>query len=300
MQPISVADGTRVTMAGHELVFGQTIFPPRESNPILDDAAALRARIEEDGYLLIRDFYDRDAIMAARADILSYLSAEGLLDPDAPPEEGVIGPDNAGAALRNEVVVNMHAYLRVVNSERIMAFFKRFLGGPVLTLDHKWPRAVRRGHSTGAHYDVVFMGAGTKELYTVWTPLDDLSLEMGTLAFCPGSNKLDLLRRTYGTADAHNDVTEGHLSRNPLELIDLFGVKWSSTPFRAGDVIIFGMYFLHGSLDNVSDRYRLSTDNRYQLAAEPVDERHMGPHPDQIPKAENRKTMAEMREKWGI
>ena len=300
MHTTSVADGTRVTMAGHELVFGQTIFTPRDANDIVDDMTALRARIEEDGYLLIRDFYDRDAIMAARADILSYLSAEGLLDPGAPPEEGVIGPENAGAVLRNEVVVNMHAYLRVVNSERIMAFFERFLGGPVLTLDHKWPRAVRRGHSTGAHYDVVFMGAGTKELYTVWTPLDDLLLEMGTLAFCPGSNKLDVLRRTYGTADAHNDVTEGHLSRNPLELIDLLGVKWSSTPFGAGDVMIFGMYFLHGSLDNVSDRYRLSTDNRYQLASQPVDERHMGAHPDQIPKAENRKTMAEMREKWGI
>ena len=72
------------------------------------------------------------------------------------------------------------------------------------------------------------------------------------------------------------------------------------TPFRAGDVMIFGMFFLHGSLDNVSDRYRISTDTRYQLASEPVDERHMGPHPGNIPKAENRKTMAEMRQKWGI
>lgn len=300
MQSTIVADGTRVTMSGHELTFGQNIFNPRDANDVVDDVPALRARIEEDGYLLIRDFYDRDAIMAARADILSHLSEQGLLDPEAPPEEGRIGPDNEGAVLLNEIVVQMHAYLRVVNSSRIMNFFEQFLGGPVLTLDHKWPRAVRRGHSTGAHYDVVFMGAGTKELYTVWTPLDDLSLEMGPLAFCPCSNKLDILRRTYGTADAHNDVTDGHLSRNPLELIDLFDVKWSSTPFRAGDVMIFGMYFLHGSLDNVSDRYRLSTDNRYQLASQPVDERHMGPHPDKIPKAEHRKTMAEMREEWGI
>ena len=136
MQSTTVADGTRVTMAGHELVFGQNIFTPRGANDIADDMTALHARIEEDGYLLIRDFYDRDAIMAARADILSYLSAEGLLDPDAPPEEGVIGPENEGAVLLNEVVVNMHAYLRVVNSERIMAFFEQFLGGPALTLDH--------------------------------------------------------------------------------------------------------------------------------------------------------------------
>ena len=300
MQSLEVADGTRVTMAGHELVFGETISCPRAANDIQEDTEALQARIEEDGYLLIRGFYDRETVLAARIDILEQLSEQGRLAVDAPLEQGVIGQESAGAVLRNDVVVKMSNYLRVVNSARILTFFERFLGGPVLTLDHKWPRAVSRGVSTGAHYDIVFMGAGTNELYTVWTPLDDISLEMGPLAFCPGSNRLDILRSTYGTADAHNDLTDGHLSRDPHELIDRLGVRWASTPFRAGDVMIFGMYFLHGSLDNVSDRFRISTDNRYQLASEPVDERHMGPHPDQIPKAENRKTMAEMREKWGI
>ncbi len=300
MQSLEVADGTRVTMAGHELVFGETISCPRAANDIQEDTEALQARIEEDGYLLIRDFYDRETVLAARIDILEQLSEQGRLAVDAPLEQGVIGLESAGAVLRNDVVVKMRNYLRVVNSARILTFFERFLGGPVLTLDHKWPRAVSRGVSTGAHYDIVFMGAGTNELYTVWTPLDDISLEMGPLAFCPGSNRLDKLRSTYGTADAHNDLTDGHLSRDPHDLIDRLGVRWASTPFRAGDVMIFGMYFLHGSLDNVSDRFRISTDNRYQLASEPVDERHMGPHPDQIPKAENRKTMAEMRQKWGI
>ena len=300
MQSLEVADGTRVTMAGHELVFGETIFCPRAANDIQEDTEALQARIEEDGYLLIRDFYDRETVLAARIDILEQLSEQGRLAVDAPLEQGVIGLESAGAVLRNDVVVKLSNYLRVVNSARILTFFERFLGGPVLTLDHKWPRAVSRGVSTGAHYDIVFMGAGTNELYTVWTPLDDISLEMGPLAFCPGSNRLDILRSTYGTADAHNDLTDGHLSRDPHELIDRLGVRWASTPFRAGDVMIFGMYFLHGSLDNVSDRFRISTDNRYQLASEPVDERHMGPHPDQIPKAEKRKTMAEMRQKWGI
>ncbi len=300
MQSLEVADGTRVTMAGHELVFGETIYCPRAANDILDDTEALQARIAEDGYLLIRGFYDRETVLAARIDILEQLSEQGRLAVDTPLEQGVIGQESASAVLRNDVVVKLSNYLRVVNSARILTFFERFLGGPVLTLDHKWPRAVSRGVSTGAHYDIVFMGAGTNELYTVWTPLDDISLEMGPLAFCPGSNRLDILRSTYGTADAHNDLTDGHLSRDPHELIDRLGVRWASTPFRAGDVMIFGMYFLHGSLDNVSDRFRISTDNRYQLASEPVDERHMGPHPDQIPKAEKRKTMAEMRQKWGI
>jgi hypothetical protein len=39
------------------------------------------------------------------------------------------------------------------------------------------------------------------------------------------------------------------------------------------------MFTAHGALDNRTDRIRLSSDSRYQLAADPVDERWVGPHP---------------------
>jgi hypothetical protein len=45
------------------------------------------------------------------------------------------------------------------------------------------------------------------------------------------------------------------------------------------DVLVFGMYTMHASLDNQTDRWRLSTDSRYQLASEPADERWIGEHP---------------------
>jgi len=46
-----------------------------------------------------------------------------------------------------------------------------------------------------------------------------------------------------------------------------------------GDVLTFGMYTLHCSLDNHSDRVRLSADSRYQLASEPADHRWTGEEP---------------------
>jgi len=58
-----------------------------------------------------------------------------------------------------------------------------------MSLDHKWLRAVVPGQDTGAHYDVVYMGAGRKELYTVWTALDDIWLRMDPLAFCLSSHQ---------------------------------------------------------------------------------------------------------------
>jgi hypothetical protein len=42
---------------------------------------------------------------------------------------------------------------------------------------------------------------------------------------------------------------------------------------------MFNMTLVHGSLDNHTDRFRLSTDTRYQLTAEPADERWVGEKP---------------------
>jgi len=52
-----------------------------------------------------------------------------------------------------------------------------------------------------------------------------------------------------------------------------------TTEWQAGDLITFKMNMVHGSLDNMTDRIRLSSDTRYQKASEPADERWIGPNP---------------------
>ena len=48
-----------------------------------------------------------------------------------------------------------------------------------------------------------------------------------------------------------------------------------------GDVLVFGMFTLHASFDNMSaaGRVRISCDTRWQPASEPMDERFRGPDP---------------------
>ena len=60
---------------------------------------------------------------------------------------------------------------------------------------------------------------------------------------------------------------------------DDFGLRWLTADYRMGDVLVFGMYTMHASMDNQSNRFRLSSDSRYQLASEPVDERWVGENP---------------------
>jgi hypothetical protein len=57
------------------------------------------------------------------------------------------------------------------------------------------------------------------------------------------------------------------------------GGRWLTGEFRAGDLLTFSMYTVHASLDNQSKSIRLSSDTRYQLASEPVDERWIGENP---------------------
>jgi hypothetical protein len=72
---------------------------------------------------------------------------------------------------------------------------------------------------------------------------------------------------------------DGRLSSNPVTLREKLGGRWLTADFQAGDLLTFGMATVHASLDNQSNRLRLSSDSRYQLASEPADERWIGANP---------------------
>ena len=110
-----------------------------------------------------------------------------------------------------------------------------------------------------------------------------------------GSNRLDRVHNTYSkqdvdaycvnypTADLYATGQKkgfaGYISPNPVKLRETFGGRWLTNPYAAGDLLIFGMFTLHCSLDNHSPYIRLSTDLRYQLASEPADHRWTGEAP---------------------
>ncbi|SEM73861.1 phytanoyl-CoA dioxygenase family protein [Paenibacillus sp. OV219] len=293
---------TVVKMGTRELVMnGPYMTELRESNDILDDEAALRRRLKEDGYLFIRGFHDRTKVQQARLAYLQRIAEQGKLMLGTAIEEGIINSHNKGAAFLGSEN-QPPELLEVVNSESTMQFFNRFLGGPSLTYDYKWVRAVGTGDFTGAHYDIVYMGRGTKNLYTLWTPLDDISYELGGLAILLGSQHFDRVRETYGQMDVDRDRVDGWFADDPLELIEKFGGQWATAEFRAGDALIFGMYTMHGSLTNQTNRYRFSADTRYQLQSEPVDERWIGAKPKGHYgwHAGPTISMEEARTKWGV
>ncbi len=274
----------KVKFGTHEMEAGGKYFSAdlRESNDILHDGAALRARLNEDGYLLIRQLRPPDAVLAARRQILEKLQQRGLLDPGSELMEGRVNPS---AAITPTTGTREHEIFRALAAVRdlprmpeAIGFFSDLLGGPAAPFDYQWVRIAMPGSESAIHSDVVFMGRGTHNLYTCWTPVGDVTLDMGPVVLCLGTQRSEALQ-PYWASDVDRDLIEGWLSKDPVEIADRFGGRWATTNFQAGDVLIFSIRILHASLTNTSDKVRLSTDTRYQLASEPFDERWVGESP---------------------
>jgi hypothetical protein len=255
----------------------------REANDLLGDPAALQTRMAEDGYLLLRGLQKPDTVRATRDFLLAKLAENDQLDTGYPREAGVAREGARGGFLGgSRTMTRDQTFLNLVESPEIMGFCTHFLQGDVRTFDYKWLRVIGPGDFSGAHFDVVYMGRGTHNLYTCWTPITDVPYEMGPLAILTGSHRAEGFRRvreTYGRMDVDRDKVQGAFSSDPMELVDKFGGQWQTSEFQMGDVLLFGMFTMHSSLTNVSDRFRITTDTRYQRADEPIDERWIGENP---------------------
>lgn len=286
----------RLSAIGHELDLSPQAFGAlQDSSSIAYDFEALRERLDEQGYLFVRDYLHRDEVQQARAFICEALAREGTLDPGYPIEEAVIKPGGS-IHFRADLAQNNPPLHKVLYMGPMMEFWQGILGGPVRHFDYTWLRAVGPGHGTNPHCDIVYMGRGTQQLYTAWTPLDDIPIEMGGLLVLERSHRHERLNNNYGQKDVDafcenrrpdwkqmggggNIRSGGALSNNPVKLRANLGGRWLTGEYRMGDLLVFSVFTVHASLDNQTNRIRLSSDSRYQLQNLPVDERWIGANP---------------------
>ena len=261
----------------------------RSSNDILHDAPALRARMKADGYLLLRDILDKEGVTAARQELVEKLDGIEELDRDYPLMDAILNPTSENKPMSAQGFVKRlgagFSLRQLVHNGKMIAFYEKYFGRAVRPLDFVWVRATRVGKSAACHYDWVYMGRGSKNLLTSWTPVGDAPKTDGALAILEGSHRFDELINTYGSIDIDDQRTtkgfKGSYTPDPVEVQRKYGGRWLTTDFGMGDLLVFTMHTMHCSLDNRSpvNRIRLSVDTRYQPADEPVDERWVGENP---------------------
>lgn len=253
----------------------------QDSTGLLDNAGALKERMEETGYLFFKALLPREEVMQARREILLKYATIGEIDPMHPLMDGVYTEDNAVLQVNlrafSQSVRSGLAYENIVLHKRLLAFYESLLGTEPRAYDMRWPRFARPGEGCGFHYDGPYMNRGTSRLFSSWIPLGDVRRIDGGLMLLERT-KAQLRRLShYAESDADRDKLEW-IGKDPETLRQRFGGRWLSADYKAGDVLCFTMQTLHGALDNNSpeNRCRLSSDSRYQPANEPFDERWNG------------------------
>ncbi len=267
-----------------------------KSHDLLDDPFALRQRLDNDGYLYIPGCLDAGLVNESREVLLHQLDQLGLIDRGSPVSAGVARLP--WTCYSGHHLCRENAPLqKLLRAGRMIGFYERLFDFSVRTFDFTWLRIVGPGQGTAPHVDAVYMNRGTQQLLTGWTPLMEITPDIGGLMVMPGSHRLDRLNRYYAgdvdtfctnkanrePQDVHGWVGplgDGKLTQHPAQLQARLGLPWvTAEHYRPGDVVVFSIRTIHGSLDNDSERIRLSTDTRYQRADEPVDERWVGENP---------------------
>jgi hypothetical protein len=264
----------------------------RDSSGAAGDIVELRERMAEDGYLFMRGYLDRNLVYAARQLMVQRLAADGFLLPGTDIMDAIIQP-GAKLRMKADLAKQNEPLHQLLYAGRLIEFYRKLFGSSVRHFDYTWMRAVGPGVGTKPHCDNVYMGRGSRRLLTAWTPMGDIPFDVGGLVILEKSHLTDRLKKYQARdvdeyclnrpASGKDTVKakrwDGSLSKNPVTLQEKLGGRWLTTEFQAGDFITFGMTIVHGSLDNRSDRIRLSCDSRFQPAEDPIDERWIGPNP---------------------
>ena len=247
---------------------------------------ALAARLAADGYLYLPGLLPPAAVAAARAEVFAALRGVGEIE----------GPDHAplatGVSRRAELHPDLGAFWRAVSEGPALracvhhpalhalaaALFER----PSTPFDFVWLRAVTQGRASPFHVDHPYMNRGSSDLLTCWIPLGDVALDEGPIVLMEGSHRFDDIAARVRGRDVDREAGfSGSFAEDMAELARARRSRFLSADFRAGDVLLFGMFLLHGSLDNRSRsaKVRLSADVRFQPAADPRDDRWFGAPP---------------------
>lgn len=259
--------------------------------------AALRGRLEADGYVWLKGLLPRDEVTAFRAWVFGRLAPTGLIVPGSDPALGLAaaeGVDRAAADRTLAELVRAAAYEGFCLHPRLVRLMDDLLGGPSTLLKRRLLRLTRPGTATAtpAHYDLVYLRGGTTRVVTAWIPIGDTAVAEGGLAYLEGSHaagaameaefsRINAALPPEERISAYNrHMTEGGwVSKDLPALADRFGARWLVADYEAGDVVLHTPFTIHASTTNQSPggRIRLSTDIRFQALSEAADPRWASP-----------------------
>ena len=252
--------------------------PMRDSTPLLGDASALRQRMEQDGYLYLRRLLDRDRLLELRRKILEVLAQYGWIAGgewllDAVPIRPPLDENHKDFTEAYDAVQRVEEFHSLAHAPDLVAVMQQLLGPTAFPHPLKIARLAFPANdelTTPPHQDYP-NNQGTPRLTASWIPLGDCPTLLGPLAILRGSHHFGML-----PLEAHPGAGNRQ-ARIPPPMRE--ALRWVTTGFAVGDVLLFTSLTVHAALHNASEVYmRLSVDFRYQEEGEELTAPCLEPH----------------------
>jgi hypothetical protein len=252
--------------------------PMRPSNDLLGDPDALRARMQEDSYLYFRQVIDPDKVLSLRRTILGLLAEKGwikgglsLLEAKAvcrPLHEGL-----EGYAPVYDAFQCLEEFHTLAHDDGLTSVMRQVVGETAFPHPLKIGRLAFPEHyeaTTPPHQDFP-NNQGTPDLTASWIPVGDIPRDLGGLAVLRGSHNHGLLQLTGHMGPGRRQAV---LPQRMLEEL-----RWVTTDYAAGDVVLFPSLTVHASLHNITEfDMRLSVDFRWQQEGQALTPVCLEPH----------------------
>jgi len=248
-----------------------------ESSGLLADAAALRARMDEQGYLFFRGLLPTEPLWELRDAVTRVLADQGWIRGGEQRLEALAaslphreGEETYLTALRE--VMKLEQLHSLAHRPELLGVMRALLGEkafphPLCIARLVFPRAPEL--STPPHQDYP-NNQGTPLLTAAWIPLGDCPRERGSIAVLEGSHRFGMFPLQFHLGPGNRGAKLDERVRD---------CRWRSGDFRLGDVLLFPALTVHRALDNDSARaLRLSVDFRYQPAGEALTPGCLEPH----------------------
>jgi 2-aminoethylphosphonate dioxygenase len=208
-----------------------------------------RARLERDGYLVVRDFFGKDSV----AELMKW-TVELETAPEVPGRHWVYREDSVTVPVRRVIqrIENFCPYHtgfdRLIRQGVLAHWSSALLGGPVFLFKDKINFKMPGAPGFKAHQDQQAGWSSYAPLFlTVMVTLDAATLENGCLEIAPGRHREGLIGAPWV----------------PLEEQ---GLDLRPVPTAPGDVIFFDSFVPHASKTNLTDAPRRILYLTYNLA----------------------------------
>jgi ectoine hydroxylase-related dioxygenase (phytanoyl-CoA dioxygenase family) len=257
-----------------------------DSTEISSDHQALAESFDKNGYIFVKGLISQESVNNARREVFGRLAEVDEIR--EPAIEGIA----TGRSRRVELVGDLgvfwqsvsegQAIRRVSHATETKSLLDTLFNEESLAHDYSFLRPGVKGRFTFLHFDYPFFSRGSKRVVTAWTAIGPVPKDEGALFVLENSHSFDDL--IADAVEIDYDSSSSPRVQMTDDLVELARARSSrllTTDFDPGDIVLFSMTTMHGAFDNNSElgRARLTVDVRWQPAAEPVDERYIGPNP---------------------